>query len=94
MKATTLKNRLEKRFTGSKNTVAYQILKSLTESPSNGLIRPCYTSGSGRFTKNMDYTEDLKAILRLAGVKFESGNDSPKGGKPGNYIKILTKIEY
>ena len=99
MKTKTLNSRLEKRYTGSKSAKAYQIVKDLIDGTGKSymvvgnIIRPCHTSGSGRFTTNLDYTNDTAAILRLIGVKFESGNDSPRGGKTGNYIKILTKIE-
>lgn len=58
------------------------------------LIRPCYTSGSGRFASNQDHTLAITKLLDLLGVKYETGNDAPRGGLTGNYIKILTKIEY
>jgi len=92
MKTQILKTRLEKRFTGAKNSAGYQIVKSILESKNADMIRPCYTSGRGRFTTNMDHTQAVENILTLIGVKYESGNDSPRGGKTGNYIKILTKI--
>lgn len=100
MKAQTLSNRLAKRFNGSKSSKAYQIIKDVVENTNksymvySGLIRPCRTSGSGRFTSNLDYTRDVEVLLNTLGVKFESGNDSPRGGKTGNFIKITTKIEY
>ncbi len=92
MKTTTLKNRLEKRYNGARNSKAYQIVNSMIEANCK-IIRTCHTSGSGRYTTNLDYTEEVKRILMLIGVKFESGNDSPRGGKPGNFIKIITKIQ-
>jgi len=49
-------------------------------------------SVSGRFSKNLDYTEDVINVLRAAGLKnkdFDLRNDSPRGGKPGNYL-VLT----
>ena len=100
MKAITLQNRLEKRYNGSKNSKAYQIIKDLinrtnkTYMVNGDLIRPCSTSGSGRFTSNMDYARETRSLLMLLGIKFESGNDSPRGGLTGNYFKILTKIDY
>lgn len=60
---------------------------------STGLIRPCYTSGSGRFTSNQNHTCEVKRILDLLKVKYESGNDAPRGGETGNWIKIITKLE-
>ena len=58
-----------------------------------GLIRPVWTSGRGRFCKNMDYTRDICAVLDALRVKYETGNDAPRGGLTGCYIKIVTKIE-
>ena len=57
------------------------------------IIRPCYTSGSGRFTTNIDYTDDICHLLDLLKIKYVAGNDSSRGGKCGNFIKILTKID-
>ncbi len=100
MQATTLKNRLAKRYTGSKSTVAYKVLTDLVENTnktymiSSGLIRPVYVSGAKRFASNQDHTLAITRLLDLLGVKYESGNDAPRGGLTGNYIKILTKIEY
>ena len=100
MKTTTLQNRLEKRYTGSKNSKAYQIVKDLINGTNKTymvfgkLIRPCSTFGTGRFTTNMDYTRETRNLLMLLGIKFESGNDSPRGGLTGNYFKILTNIDY
>lgn len=101
MQATTLKNRLAKRYTGSKTAIAYKVLTDLTEGTNKTymiedgkIIRPVYVSGSKRFASNQDHTYAISNLLDLLGVKFESGNDAPRGGLTGNYIKILTKIEY
>ena len=99
MKATTLQKRLENRYNGSKNSKAYQIVRDLIDGTNKtymvfgNLIRPCSTSGRGRFTSNMDYTSEVKRLLILLGINFESGNDSPRGGLTGNFFKISTKIE-
>lgn len=98
MKASTFKTRLDKIVT-SKNRKAYQILNDIANQTNKsymivgGIIRPCHTSGSGRFTSNLDYTKEVETLLSKMSIKFESGNDSPRGGKTGNWIKILTKIE-
>lgn len=99
MTTTTLKNRLQKNFKGSKNTVAYKIITDVLENTNKsgcyfkGLIRPVYTSGRGRFTSNLDYTLYVCQILDLLKVKYITGNDSPRCGKTGNFIQIKTKIE-
>lgn len=33
-----------------------------------------------------------RALLDRLGVKYEKGNDAPRGGLTGNYIRIITKI--
>ena len=98
MKNQTLLNRLTKRFNGSKSSKSFQIVSDLINQTNksgminSNIIRPCKTSGSGRFTTNMDYTTETKSLLTLIGVKFEYGNDSLRGGKTGEFIKIITKI--
>ena len=57
------------------------------------IIRPCTTSGHGRFTTSLDYTADVCRLLDRLKIKYISGNDSPRGGKTGNFIKVLTKID-
>jgi len=105
MQATTLKNRLSKRFTGSKTSVAYKVMVDLVENTNktymltdvlfgSKTIRPVYVSGSKRFASNQDHTYAISKLLDLLGIKYESGNDAPRGGLTGNYIKILTKITY
>ena len=100
MKAETLQQRLEKRYTGSKSSKSYRIVKDLiygtneTFAVKDNVIRPCSTSGQGRFTTNLDYTSMVMHILSAIGVKYEFGNDAPRGAKTGNYIKITTKIQY
>jgi hypothetical protein len=99
MKTTTLQKRLDARYNGAKNCKPYQIVKDLIEGSRtthmvNGQeIRPVVTSGSGRHISNQDYTGRTVAILKLLGLKFETGNDAPRGGLTGNFIKVLTKIE-
>ena len=100
MKATTLQSRLAKRNNGSKSAQSYRIVSDLINNTNktftirNGIIRPCYTSGRGRFTTNMDHTSGTLYLLDLIGVRYEKGNDAPRGSATGNFIKIITKIEF
>lgn len=48
---------------------------------------PTYTSGTGRFTTNLT-NDRVLTIIKLLGYKFEMGNDSPRGGKTGDYIEV------
>jgi len=97
MTTSTLQKRLAK-FTGSKTSIAYQVAKDLVTGENKSckvfgkIIRPVHTSGNGRFTSNLDYTNDCIFMFTFLKIKFEIGNDSPRGGLTGNYIKILSKI--
>lgn len=99
MKTETLQKRLDSRYTGNKTAKSYQIVKDLingtrkTYMVDGYTIRPVNTSGSGRFTSNLDYTKDTENLLKLLGLKFKVGNDAPRGGLTGNFIEVLTKIE-
>ena len=88
MKITTFQTRLER--VGRKGTSAFKIVS--TVSSKGQTLRLCYTSGSGRFTSNMDYTYDVERLLDAMKVKYISGNDSVRGGKTGNFITILTEL--
>lgn len=50
-------------------------------------IYPCSYAGSGRYITLRDYTSYITTALKLAGYKFEAGNNAPRGGKEGNFIK-------
>lgn len=99
MTTTTLNKRLEK-LNLTKQSKVYQIINDLINGTNKSymiygnIIRPCHTSGSGRFTTNLDYTEDLCICLNRLGLRYKAGNDSPRGGKTGNYIKLLTTIKH
>lgn len=71
----------------TKGCKAYSLIKSSIET-GNPKIWPVQKSGSGRFTKNLDYTNDLKNALNKMGVAFTEGNDAPRGGKTGTFIMI------
>lgn len=47
-----------------------------------------YTSGSGRFTTNLSARMYFIDILDALGYRYTEGNDSPRGGKTGDFIKI------
>lgn len=99
MKAETLQKRLDNRYKGSKTAKGYQIVKDLISGTNNThmiydrTIRPVKTTGSGRFTHNLNYTTDTEILLKLLRLNYKKGNDAPRGGLTGNYIVILTKIE-
>ena len=88
MKKETIKRRLEKAKV-NKTSSAYKLLIEWVNASDNYIIRPCWTSGRGRFCTNLDYTEQLKGLLTSLNVRYVSGNDAPRGGKCGNFIKIM-----
>lgn len=85
MKATTLQKRMSE-VKANKNSMAYRMI--MLAMNSNGFIRPVSVQGSGRFIKNADYTSDVITLLKKLNIKFESGNDAPRGGACGNFIQI------
>lgn len=87
---TTLKKNLSK-VTISKNTVAYKML--LEAISGKKLLRPCYVQGSGKHIKNQDHSLSLEKALREVGIEFTTGNDAPRGGLPGKFIEVKTKIK-
>ena len=88
MKKETIKKRLEKANV-NKGTASYRLLTEWLNTEGDNIIRPCWTSGRGRFTTNLDYTQQLANLLTTLKVRYAAGNDAPRGGKSGNYIKIL-----
>lgn len=87
MKKETIKARLN-RLAINKNTAAYRLLYEWLQVPENARIRTCWTTGKGRFCHNLDYTSDLITLLARLGVRYEVGNDAPRGGKTGTYVNI------
>lgn len=90
MKTTTIIKRLaklasEKRV--NKTSAAYKLIVAACNK-GDAMMRPCWTSGSGRFCKNMDYTADTCLLLDILRVQYERGNDAPRGGLTGNFIRI------
>lgn len=100
MKTTTLAKRLEKSSV-NKSSIACKIVKDLIENTNktycvgtkDSKIWTCYTSGKGRFLRNMDYTNDVIKLFTELKLKFTTGNDAPRGGATGKFVKLITKLE-
>lgn len=54
----------------------------------DGYARTGYYTGTGRHTRGVDLSFDVKWILDGMGISYESGNDAPRGGVTGNYVQI------
>jgi hypothetical protein len=68
------------------------LLKDLATARSK--IYPNFYNGSGRWTtKSADYAGRLSELLTTMGMvrgkHFERGNDAPKGGWMGEYVRLL-----
>lgn len=47
-----------------------------------------YYNGSGKWATAMDASGTIVQILKAQGYKYQSGNDAPKGGITGNFLKV------
>lgn len=98
MKATTALKNLEEVAKNEKSnrnwklTAAWKLINRTIMCQRNS-IRPCYYSGSGRFTTKLDYTADVQYLLGKAGIRYTLTNDAPRGSETGNLI-TMTHIEY
>lgn len=53
------------------------------------IIHPNSYTGSGKYcSKGSDKAAAIAQILAIAGIKYTTGNDAPKGGFTGEFIKI------
>ena len=103
MKKTALKELIA--TSGLANNKALQVCRELagmarkdgrpyqTGMINGNVIRPCYCICDGRYTKYADHTEAICTTLDRFGIEYTVGNDAPRGGKKGNYIKLITQIE-
>lgn len=71
----------------NRNASEYKLVLQAIQNPGTK-IRTCWTSGRGRFTSNMDHHYATATALTKLGVRFLEGNDSPRGGKTGQYIIV------
>lgn len=52
--------------------------------------RPVIQSGRGKWSHKKDYGVEVKNILLLHSLQYECGNDAPRGGRCGVYIRLLS----
>ena len=75
----------------SKNSIVYGWINELIEGRKE--FRPVYSQGSSwKHSSLFDRRVEFTTILKAMEIEFVSGNDAPKGGKTGAFIKITTKI--
>ena len=91
MRRSTIAKRLAKSSV-NKTTFAYKVVAEIAgvgKCTTYNVIRPCYTSGSGRYISNQDHTSEVRALLDELNIRYEFGNDAARGGLTGNFFKIL-----
>ena len=86
MKTQTQKIVLTK--SGSVNKSVLNMIKNYRFNETENKIYTGYYSGSGRFTSTHSASHVIESILNAQGYKFEKGNDAPKGGITGEYLKV------
>ena len=75
------------------NSKIFDMLFSLVDASSKKIIiRPVSETGSGKWTSVDDKTIELTKLLDKLCIEYTKGNDAPKGGVLGTYIKITTSI--
>lgn len=87
-----------KKFTTKKGelTNAGGLHEKLNALFSGEVLRLNYTTGSGRYTRiNQAYTViDTLTVAEILGYRVVRGNDAPRGGRMGEFIKIGRKINF
>ena len=66
-----------------RGTKAYKFAKDAVYNPETKIRT---TVNPGKYQR-CHYLSTV-ALLRCAGIDFESGNDAPKGGKHGNFVIV------
>lgn len=63
-------------------------LNAIDSYKGNGIFRPVQSGHRGGRGTVSDQTSELITIIKMLGYKYESGNDAPRGGVGGNFIKV------
>lgn len=62
--------------------------KMLNQLLADGIAHTGYYRGSGRHTQAVDLTVRITSILDKLNIAYETGNDAPRGGVSGNFVRI------
>lgn len=92
MKATTLNSRIKKNLTTKTGSIysKFSDVIYLIEHPEN-IIRPVSWSRSNKRFNLRDVSSQIIDGLNRIGIDFETGNDAPRGGKEGFFIRLTKK---
>lgn len=91
MKKSTIIKRLNKLADAKeimRNSNAFKMLASIN----NATLRPTYWNGRGRYISLSDCSKDICKALDAMRVQYVAGNDAPRGGLAGNFIKIKNLV--
>lgn len=90
MKKETLQARIEKHLFTKSGKLArkYEEVVELLNNP-HRIMRPIYWRGKGDSLH--DSHEALEKGLSLLGIDYEVGNDAPRGGLNGYFVKLTAK---
>ena len=90
MKKETLQARIEKNLytKGGKLAKKYELVIDLLNHPYR-VMRPIYWGYKGRTLH--DGSANLEWGLHALGIDYETGNDAPRGGKNGYFVKLTAK---
>lgn len=92
--ATALNKRIEKLIASKELRKTSLVYGWVNDLKSNDTLRPVFSQGSSWNSSSLvDKTIELTTVLRKLGIEFSTGNDAPKGGKTGYFVKINTKIK-
>jgi hypothetical protein len=89
---TTLESKISERLTTKSGSIKakYREGVDLIHNPKS-ICRPCSWSRSKGYCNLRDMSYNVMDALDLLGIDYETGNDAPKGGKSGDFIKLTTK---
>lgn len=92
MKKETLQKRIEKNLTTKAGTVSVKFAEviKLINNPETTLY-PVQWHRNGRHMSISDHTANIVEGLHLLGIDFEQGNDAPRGGRNGEFIRLTAK---
>ena len=90
MKKETLQARIKKHLytNGGKLAKKYEDVIVLLNNPER-IMRPIYWGYKGRTLH--DGSANLEWGLHILGIDYEAGNDAPRGGKNGYFVKLTSK---
>ena len=90
MKKETLQKRIKKHHytKGGKLAKKYEDVIELLNNPER-VMRPIYWGYKGRTLH--DNSANLEWGLYALGIDYTTGNDAPRGGKNGYYVKLTAK---